>query len=78
MSFTLIDVSHKVEDGMITYKGLPTPIISAHLSREASKAFYEPGTEFHIGKIEMVPIRALILTALFIATPMAKTLPHSS
>jgi arylformamidase len=54
MSFTLIDVSHTVEDGMITYKGLPAPVISAHLSREASKAFYEPGTEFHIGKIEMV------------------------
>ena len=51
---TLIDVSHTVEHGMITYKGLPAPIISDHLSREASKAVYEPGTTFHIGKIEMV------------------------
>lgn len=39
---------------MITYKGLPGPIISDHLSREASQQYYEPGTEFHIGKIEMV------------------------
>jgi arylformamidase len=50
----LIDLSHTVEHGMITYKGLPGPIISDHLSRAASKSVYEPGTEFHIGKIEMV------------------------
>jgi kynurenine formamidase len=49
-----IDLSHTVEHGMITYKGLPAPIISDHLSREASKAIYEPGTQFHIGRIEMV------------------------
>ena len=54
MSTDLVDLSHTVEHGMITYKGLPAPIISDHLSREASKSFYEPGTEFHIGKIEMV------------------------
>jgi arylformamidase len=50
----LIDVSHTIEGGMITYKGLPPPIISDHLSREQSRAHYAPGTEFHIGKIEMV------------------------
>ena len=52
--FKLIDVSHSVEHGMITYKGLPTPAISDHLTRDASKTLYESGTEFHIGKIEMV------------------------
>lgn len=52
--FELIDVCHSVEDGMITYKGLPPPVITDHLSREASRAHYAPGTEFHIGKIEMV------------------------
>jgi kynurenine formamidase len=52
--YTLIDVSHVVESGMITYKGLPAPVISDHLSREQSRAHYAPGTEFHIGKIEMV------------------------
>jgi arylformamidase len=50
----LIDLSHTVEDGLITYKGLPAPIICDYLSREASKALYAEGTEFQIGKIEMV------------------------
>lgn len=54
MSETLIDVSHIVEAGMITYKGLPAPIICDYLSREASRQIYAPGTEFNIGKIEMV------------------------
>lgn len=50
----LIDVSHVVEHGMVTYKGLPAPIICDYLSRHQSRAIYAPGTEFHIGKIEMV------------------------
>lgn len=49
-----IDVSHTVEHGMITYKGLPAPVICDYLSREASRSKYAPGTEFQIGKIEMV------------------------
>ena len=54
MSNTLIDVSHPVEEGLITYKGLPAPLICDYLSREDSRKHYAPGTEFHIGKIEMV------------------------
>ncbi|SDF60840.1 cyclase family protein [Cellulophaga baltica] len=50
----LIDLSHTIEDGLVTYKGLPAPIICDYLSREDSKQFYEKGTEFQIGKIEMV------------------------
>jgi len=50
----LIDLSHTIEHGMITYKGLPVPVISDYLSREDSRRHYERGTEFHIGKIEMV------------------------
>lgn len=50
----LVDVSHVVEHGMITYKGLAAPIICDYLSREASRSHYAEGTEFHIGKIEMV------------------------
>jgi arylformamidase len=50
----LIDLSHTIEHGLITYKGLPAPIVCDYLSREDSKAFYEEGTEFQIGKIEMV------------------------
>lgn len=49
-----IDLSHTIFDGLITYKGLPSPIICDYLSREQSRANYEPGTEFQIGKIEMV------------------------
>ena len=52
--YELIDLSHEVEDGMITYKGLPAPIICDYLSREESRSHYAEGTEFHIGKIEMV------------------------
>jgi len=50
----LIDLSHEVEHGMITYKGLPAPIICDFLSREDSRKHYADGTEFNIGKIEMV------------------------
>ncbi|MFF2888360.1 cyclase family protein [Paenibacillus sp. NPDC057967] len=49
-----IDLSHVIEDGLVTYKGLPAPVICDYLSREASKVMYEEGTEFQIGKIEMV------------------------
>lgn len=49
-----VDLSHVIEAGMITYKGLPAPLICDHLSRLKSREFYEPGTEFQIGKIEMV------------------------
>jgi kynurenine formamidase len=50
----LIDVSHVVEHGMVTYKGLPAPLICDFLSREQSRSHYAAGTEFQIGKIEMV------------------------
>jgi arylformamidase len=50
----LLDLSHAIEHGMITYAGLPAPAISDFLTREASRSRYAEGTEFHIGKIEMV------------------------
>lgn len=52
--YEIVDVCHTIHDGMITYKGLPPPVISDHLTRERSREFYAPGTEFHIGRIEMV------------------------
>jgi kynurenine formamidase len=54
MSPEFIDLSHVIENGMVTYKGLPAPLICDFLSRERSRDLYEPGTEFQIGKIEMV------------------------
>ena len=50
----LVDLSHVIEHGMVTYRGLPAPHICDWLSREASKANYESGTEFQIGQITMV------------------------
>ena len=49
-----IDLSHTVADGVITYPGLPAPVICDYLSREASREHYAAGTEFHIGRIDMV------------------------
>lgn len=51
---TLIDLSHTIFNGLNTYKGLPAPVICDYLSREKSREIYEAGTEFQIGKIEMV------------------------
>jgi arylformamidase len=50
----LIDLSHTIENGLITYKGLPAPVICDYLSREASKKNYAEGTSFQIGRIDMV------------------------
>ncbi len=49
----LIDLSHTIEDGMITYKGLPAPLICDYLSHDDSKSLYEDA-EFQISTIEMV------------------------
>jgi kynurenine formamidase len=50
----LVDLSHTVENGTVTYPGLPGPVITDHLSRVDSRANYAPGTEFLIGRIDMV------------------------
>ena len=54
MTPQFIDLSHTIFDGLITYKGLPAPLICDYISREQSKANYDEGTTFQIGKIEMV------------------------
>ena len=50
----LIDLSHTLEHGVVTYRGLPGPVISDYMTREASEAHYTQGTSFHIGRIDMV------------------------
>jgi kynurenine formamidase len=50
----LIDLSHTVTDRMVTYPGLPGPVIDEHLTRADSAAHYAPGTEFQIGRIAMI------------------------
>lgn len=69
-----IDVSHTVEHGMVTYKGLPAPVICDYLSREASRARYAPGTEFQIGKIEMVANTGTYIDSPFHRYPDGKDL----
>jgi kynurenine formamidase len=49
-----LELSHVIEDGMVTLPSLPGPEITRHLTREASRAAYAPGTTFEIGRISMV------------------------
>lgn len=51
---TLIDLSHMIEEGMVTFKGLPAPVICDFWEREASRAHYDDGSSFQIGRIDMV------------------------
>jgi kynurenine formamidase len=51
---SFVDLSHTIVDGMITYPGLPGPVVSEHITREASRERYAPGTEFSIGHVSMV------------------------
>jgi kynurenine formamidase len=50
----IVDLSHPISDGLVTYPGLPAPSITDHLSRPASRERYAPGYEFQIGRIDMV------------------------
>jgi kynurenine formamidase len=50
----LIDLSHEIFDGMITYPGLPGPVITDHLTREDSVGHYEEGVSFHIGRMDLI------------------------
>jgi arylformamidase len=51
---THVDLSHTVHNGLITYKGIPAPVICDFLSREDSRKFYDADTSFQIGRIDMV------------------------
>ena len=61
----LIDLSHEIEHGMVTYRGLPVPAIKDWLSREASEERYAPGTTFQIGKIDMLANTGTYIDAPF-------------
>jgi kynurenine formamidase len=65
MSRKLIDVSHEIEAGMITYPGLPAPVVSDYLSREASGVRYAEGTTFQIGRVEMIANTGTYIDAPF-------------
>jgi arylformamidase len=74
MRMRLIDMSHTLEAGMLTYKGLPAPVICDYLSREASRKLYAAGTEFQIGRIDMVGNTSTYLDSPFHRYPDGKDL----
>lgn len=49
----IVELSHRIVAGMVTYPGVPGPVLGTHLSRQASREVYAPGTEFHIGTITL-------------------------
>ena len=65
MTRQLIDLSHPIEAGMVTYKGLPGPQICDYWTREHSAQFYDDGTSFQIGRIDMVANTGTYLDAPF-------------
>lgn len=50
----IVDLSHVIEAGMTTFKGLPGPVICDYWEREASATNYDDGSTFQIGRIDMV------------------------
>lgn len=50
----VVDLSHPIRAGLVTYPGLPAPTIAPHLTREDSRARYAPGTEFAMDILTMV------------------------
>ena len=65
MKRRLIDVSHEIEAGMVTYPGLPAPVVSDYLSRESSRLRYAEETTFQIGRIEMIANTGTYIDAPF-------------
>ena len=62
---TLIDLSHRIEHGMTTYKGLPGPHICDYWTREDSADHYDDGSTFQIGRIDMIANTGTYLDAPF-------------
>lgn len=50
----VVDLSHRIRAGLVTYPGLPAPRITPHLTREDSRSHYAPGTEFAMDIIELI------------------------
>ncbi|MFE7845738.1 cyclase family protein [Microbacterium sp. NPDC057407] len=50
----VVDLSHPIRAGLVTYPGLPAPTITPHLTREDSRSRYAPGTEFAMDVVTMI------------------------
>ena len=74
----LIDLSHTIYDGLVTYKGLPAPIICDYLSREElARSAMRPARSSRSARSRWSPTPAPTSTAPSIATRMARTSPRS-
>ncbi len=51
---SLVDLSHRIEEGMVTYPGMPGPEFADYITRAQAEVVYGPGVTFHIGRITMV------------------------
>lgn len=71
----IVDLSHSVRDGTVTYRGLPPPRVSEFLTREASEPLYGAETSSFIGKIEMVGNTGTYLDSPFHRFSDGKDLP---
>ena len=76
-SSKFIDLSHTIEEGTITYKGLPAPLMCDYLMREASRTDSDCGHEFQIGKIDMAG-NGTYLDTPFYRHPTGRDLSHLS
>jgi len=65
MTRRLVDLSHQIEHGLVTYRGLPAPEIDDWMSRDASRAKYAAGTTFQIGRITMIANTGTYIDAPF-------------
>ena len=54
MTTRVIDLSHPIRAGLVTYPGITPPSIAPFLTREESRTRYAPGTEFALDTITMV------------------------
>ena len=50
----IVDLSHVIEHGMVTFGDLPGPHICDYWTRESSAHRYDDGSTFQIGRIDMV------------------------
>jgi kynurenine formamidase len=50
----VVDLSHVIREGLVTYPGLPAPVFTPHLTREDSISHYAPGTQFAMDNITMI------------------------
>src|ERR1700712_5210969 len=49
-----VELSHVIRPGLVTYPGLPAPVVIPHLTREDSRSHYAEGTEFAMDVISLI------------------------